>query len=212
MQDLEIGQVIYIVSDKSGNIVPAIVAEESVVRTLEGNTTSWKLYVGSESNRKIIDSKQVNGEVYSTIEEVEQVLHDRLSDFLKTTIMETKERARKWYGKYYTNEPEEVSKTETDGAGRIDPDKLLESVDKEPAKPIKQRIGQATTIKKQKTQKDSLRDMIMPSQEELTNNIITDERGTQHQTGPTMKKIKMPDGSYVDVAVEVTDQGVNILE
>ena len=214
MQDLEIGQVVYILSEKSGNVVPAIVAEESVVRTLEGNTTSWKLYVGSEANRKVIDSKQVNGEVYGTIEEVHAVLNDRLTEYLRNTISDKKERARKWYGKYYTEDgvKQSPSSMSMNGSEKIDPDQLLESVDKEPTLRQQQQVAVQQRKPVGRPSKGGLKEMIMPSEEELKNNIITDEEGRIHKTGPTLKKLRMPDGSHVDVAVEQTNEGINILE
>ncbi len=175
-KDLKIGQVVYVVSDSSGSVIPAVVAEESIVKTLNGNTVSWKLFIGPEDKRKIIDSKQVNGIVYSSINDVHKDLFKRLNNFLNGTIAETKERAQKWYGSYYKEEDvssleEEITPNSLDEftdreSDKLDPDSLLNSVEETP----KQK-KQIQTSNSKKTKK-SLREMIMPSEEELKNNII----------------------------------------
>jgi hypothetical protein len=233
IKNLEIGQVIYILSDKSGSVVPAIVAEESVIKTLQGNNISWKLHVGPESDRKVIDSRQINGEVYSSLEEVKRTLFERLHSFLKDTIQESRDRAKKWYGDYYQDDSaldddslfsstyDDRTGSSSSGGGKdndnivdveekYDAESLLEAVEQQ--KPTKEPAQRKKGIPRPAlTSQSRLRDM-MPSEDEMKKNIITDEVGQQHVTGPQMKKIRMPDGTYRDIAVETdAEGGINIL-
>ena len=189
-KDLKIGQVVYVVSDSSGSVIPAVVAEESIVKTLNGNTVSWKLFIGPEDKRKVIDSRQVNGIVYSSISEVHKELFKRLNDFLSGTIAETKERAQKWYGSYYKEEDifdeettsiEELNNLSSEKDIKIDPESLLNSVGETTASTNKSPTSKKQASNAKKPTKKSLREMIMPSEEELKNNII--DIGVQEDNG-----------------------------
>ena len=195
-KELTIGKVVYVVSDSSGSVIPAIVAEESVIKTLNGNTTSWKLFIGPEDRRKVIDSRQVNGVVYSTIKEVHEELFNRLNEFLNSTIDETKDRAKKWYAPYYVEEEDELNKIEESlnqssnvstkinnlqQEEKIDTEALLQAVENN--KPIKQQTASSARAastkqpKKSSSPKSMLREMVMPPEDELKNNILEDENG-----------------------------------
>jgi hypothetical protein len=63
----EIGQIIYILSDKTTKIFPAIIAEEVVVKTLQGNKCEWTLFIGPEANRKTLPLDKVPGEIFSSL-------------------------------------------------------------------------------------------------------------------------------------------------
>ena len=51
---LSIGQIIYVLSNKTQKIIPAIVVEEMTVKKIDGNETSWKVSVGPQGKEKII--------------------------------------------------------------------------------------------------------------------------------------------------------------
>ena len=65
--DLHIGQVLYIVSDKSTKVVPVVVSEQAVVKTLDGNTITWKVIIGPKEKRKSINLDKINGEKFNSV-------------------------------------------------------------------------------------------------------------------------------------------------
>jgi len=197
-KDLKIGQVIYIVSDKSGNVIPAIVAEEVVIRTLQGDSTSWKLFVGPETNRQVIDSRKVTGDVYSSIEEVQNILLERLTDFLNGTLEETRQRVKKWYGIYLSESEKNVAAiaSMTDSSGKIDADQLLESISEtlptSSSTMPKPNVTKRVTSTRKKTPEETLREAfgsdtaaLQPAIEAQNNDII-------------LKKVKI-EGELVDM-------------
>lgn len=95
---LQIGQIIFVLSNKAQKIIPAIVVEEVTIKKLEGNETSWKVSVGPTGKEKIIDSKRLDGELYATLDEVQNVLKQRLEQFIATIVEDAEKRAAVWYG------------------------------------------------------------------------------------------------------------------
>jgi len=221
-EDLEIGQVIYIVSDKSGNVIPAIVAEEVVIKTLEGNSTSWKLFVGPQTSRQIIDSRKITGDVYSTIEEVGDVLQDRLSEFINGTIAETKQRAKKWYGVYVdeSDKRNALMSSLTDETGKIDADQLLETVDRSEnetqsipskASTTKQQQKTISTSRRPKTAKEKLREAFGSDEEALLEAAEQKQQSLPDQNGIVKKIVKGPDGQPVEMQFQlVKDEQGNV--
>jgi len=123
---LEIGQIIYVLSNKAQKIIPAIVVEEMTVKTIEGNQSSWKVSVGPQGKEKTIDSKRLDGELYGSIEEVESVLRDRLGAFINQIVLDAQKKVTSWYG----------AKTEAlasikneDPNEKVDPESLVDESD-----------------------------------------------------------------------------------
>ena len=118
--NLQIGQIIYVLSNKAQKIIPAIVVEEMIVKTLNGNQVSWKVSVGPTGKEKIIDSKRLDGELYATLDEVQNVLKERLEQFINSIVADAEKRARVWYSSK-TKLIETVNEEE-----KIDPNSLIE--------------------------------------------------------------------------------------
>lgn len=123
---LSIGQVIYVLSNKAQKIVPAIVVEEIQVKKLDGNNISWKIAVGPKNKEKVVDSTRIDGEIYSSLDEIRKILFDRLSGFLDELISDTEKRVENWYGKQPDNQNSDLPISEI---GRIDPESLMETID-----------------------------------------------------------------------------------
>lgn len=118
--NLQIGQIIYVLSNKAQKIIPAIVVEEMIVKTLNGNQVSWKVSVGPTGKEKIIDSKRLDGELYASLDEVQNVLKERLEQFINSIVVDAEKRARVWYSSK-TKLIETVNEEE-----KIDPNSLIE--------------------------------------------------------------------------------------
>lgn len=123
---LEIGQIIYVLSNKAQKIIPAIVVEEITVKTIEGNQSSWKVSVGPQGKEKTIDSKRLDGELYGSIEEVQGVLKDRLNTFIDQIVSDAQKKVSAWYG---TKTNALASTRNEDPNEKVDPESLVDESD-----------------------------------------------------------------------------------
>lgn len=119
---LQIGQIIYILSNKAQTVVPAIVIEEVIVKKINGNLISWKVAIGPKDNNRIVDSNKLNGEIFHSLEEVKQVLLGRFTDFVNSLCDETEKRSENWYGK-----SKQLETTNSDSM--IDPENIVSSIE-----------------------------------------------------------------------------------
>lgn len=138
-QNYEIGQIVYVLSDKAEAIVPAIVVEELVHKKLDGNSISWKVAVGPPEKKKIVASDELSGEIYTTLEELQSAMIKRLTSFVDNLVDGARHRTEKWYGKITKPIPEVSEKS----GGKIDPADLLDTIDgRENAEAFRQAPGQ----------------------------------------------------------------------
>lgn len=144
----EIGQIIYILSDKTTKIFPAIVAEEVVVKTLQGNKCEWTLFIGPENNRKTVALDKVPGEIFSSLQDLEKELERRLLAFVKSTVTDARTKEREWYAAHIKSTPvdeadellEEEQDDSSDDNKKIDIDDLVASASS--PQPSKQTVVQ----------------------------------------------------------------------
>jgi len=141
--NLQIGQIVYILSDKAEAIVPAIVSEELVHKKLDGNSVSWKVAIGPAEKKKLVSSNEISGEIYSSLEDIRDVMMERLSNFVSVLIGKAEKRTEAWYGKQLPKK----SYLSTDKSGKIDPSALLDIIDgREKGKQFIQSPGQEVHI------------------------------------------------------------------
>lgn len=97
-QPIQIGSsVVYILSDKNTTVVPAIVLEELTVRTINGDSITYKVGIGQNAS-KVIDLSKVDGEIFFSLREVEETLKERLNVFCRKICELANTNAMKWYG------------------------------------------------------------------------------------------------------------------
>lgn len=123
-QSFKIGQVVYVLSDKAEAIVPAIVVEEMVVKKLDGSSVSWKVAVGPPDKKKIVASHELTGDVYTSLDEIREVMTKRLETFVNNLLDVARQRTETWYGKQVPSQ-EQVETTN----GKIDPASLIDSIE-----------------------------------------------------------------------------------
>lgn len=117
-----IGQVIYVLSDKTQTVLPGIVREEIHHRSLDGEKVSYRVAIGPPTKQRIVDLSTVDGEVYGDLSEVRNVLVSRLTAFVDDLCNSTTDRVNQWYGQ--TNKP-----TNTQQPGeKLDPSVLMNEV------------------------------------------------------------------------------------
>jgi hypothetical protein len=93
-----IGQVIYVLSDKSQTVLPGIVREEIHHRSIDGEKVSYRVVIGPQGKQRVIDLATVDGEVYGDLSEIREVLVSRLTAFVDDLCSTTNERVGQWYG------------------------------------------------------------------------------------------------------------------
>lgn len=125
---LSIGQVIYVLSNKAQKIVPAIVIEEVVVKKLDGHHVSWKVSVGPPGKEKVIESNRLDGDIYTSLEEIRAVLHKRLATFLDELVNEANKRVKQWYGEQQA-EINSLQGNSDNPNEKIDPENLITAIE-----------------------------------------------------------------------------------
>lgn len=126
-KSLSIGQVIYVLSNVKQKIVPAVVVEEIVVKKMDGNQISWKVSVGPAGKERVVDSNRLDGDIYSSLDEIRDVLYGRLSSFLDGLITEAERRVETWYGQHVSTPKHEDSSSLSDpnSQTKIAPENLI---------------------------------------------------------------------------------------
>ena len=195
-----IGKILYILSNKSQKIIPAIVVEENhkKVRRSDGTlheVMNYKVTFGpNETQRVTVDLNRVNGEVYESLDEIQKLLRGRLESFLAEMMAEAKKQVEQWYGVTPENDiVQESSSIEGDG-GKLDPEALLDGrvEPNEPVQsgphPLQIQNGQQQTQLVQPPLRDHIRRMVTPDDEEVP------------VMGESRRKIKLETGEevYVD--------------
>lgn len=186
---LEIGQIIYVLSNKAQKIIPAIVVEEITVKTIEGNQSSWKVSVGPQGKEKTIDSKRLDGELYGSIEEVQAVLKDRLNSFIDQIVMDAQKKVSAWYGTKTAALNE--NKIE-DPNEKVDPESLVDETDIP--------VESVASSKKAPAK-------IRTSAEEARRKVVASMVGLEEpQAAPdgNSEFIELPDGQKVKINIKTT--------
>lgn len=96
-QNLKIGQVVFFISDESDKIIPALVSEEILVKTLKGDSVHWKLLVGPPDKRKTVSSQAIESTLFSSLDEVRDHMKRNFDSFLEQITGSTKQYIKKWY-------------------------------------------------------------------------------------------------------------------
>jgi hypothetical protein len=185
---LEIGQIIYVLSNKAQKIIPAIVVEEITVKTIEGNQSSWKVSVGPQGKEKTIDSKRLDGELYGSIEEVQGVLKDRLDGFINQIVSDAQKKVSSWYG---TKTATLNASRNEDQNGKVDPESLIDEIDS-PPEPI---ISAKRTAAKTRTSAEEARRKAVAS-------IVGLEEQQSSPTDENSEFIELPGGQKVKVNIK----------
>jgi hypothetical protein len=132
-QSFSIGQVVYILSNKGQSLLPAMVVEESIIKSLEGTSSSWKLAIGKTNNpekpQKIVDSTRINGEIYASLDAVHKVLHERLVEFITDLVNSAKRREELWYGTLKQKSNVKKEPAGANGEQQYEPEDLIEEIE-----------------------------------------------------------------------------------
>lgn len=198
-----IGQIIYILSNKSQSVVPAIVAEEDFrkVKKLDGvhEVVNYKLCIGPKDRQRVVSLSQIDGEVYTSLEEIRTHLVQRLTAFVDDLVDTTLGNVQKWYGVTANNQVLESSSNETGTEPKLDPRDIIHAVNnnipiqtQNQTHPLQINGGAqqppAQPVNPQLSLRDNIRQMVTPEEDPMQGLGLN--QGQQSQ-----QYIILPDGT-----------------
>jgi hypothetical protein len=131
-QTYNMGQIIYILSNKSQAVVPAIVDEQVVrkIRKADGihEVVSYKLCIGPKDRQQVVDLAKIDGEVFDSLESIRDVLVERLTGFVDDLVKTTQKNVLNWYGIATDNQLVETIRGDQTPEGKFDPAQLVHAV------------------------------------------------------------------------------------
>jgi hypothetical protein len=122
----EIGQLVYILSNKNQRIVPGMIVEEIVIKKLNGNQTTWKIAIGPKGKERIVDHTKLDGDIHVSLADIEEILRKRLETFLSSLISEAKQQSFSWYGKANESSEKRSEHINDVSESKVDPETLME--------------------------------------------------------------------------------------
>jgi len=111
-----VGQILFVVLNKKGQIYPMQVVEEITKRTLKGEEKNYVLQGGSDQNSKILLDK-VDGEIFDSAMEAREILVSRATSQIDRLVTNAVAKSKEWY--LNNNLPTESS-TSVENASQID--------------------------------------------------------------------------------------------
>lgn len=195
-QAYNIGQIIYILSNKSQSVVPAIVAEEDTrkVRKLDGvhEVVNYKLHIGPKDRQKTVDLSRIDGEVFNSLEDIRATLVERLTQFVEELVKTTTGQVKNWYGITADNQilDNQVQSLDQSSGDKFDPAQIIDAVNNNT--PLQQQQQQMGGMMQQQQQaqlnphasiRDNIRNMVEPEHDMVDNGMP--------------QTIILPDGSRV---------------
>ena len=91
-----VGQVIYVILNKKGQVYPMRIIEEITKKTLKGEDINYVLQVGSDTSTTIL-LNDVEGDVFNTADEARSVLIDRATQQIERIVASATAKAKEWY-------------------------------------------------------------------------------------------------------------------
>jgi len=191
-KSLSIGQVIYVLSNVKQKIVPAVVVEEIVVKKLDGNHVSWKVSFGPPGKERVIDTNRLDGEIYSSLDEIRDILYKRLSSFLDDLVTEAEKKVETWYGRQVSSSRSECydgTGLAEDTTSKIAPENLINDFETHALRPTDQNI----TVPQQRG-RDQSREQL---RNELRQKLQPDDETSADGTLIDSEEVVLPDGKKV---------------
>lgn len=103
-----VGQILFVVLNKKGQVYPMQVIEEIRKKTLKGEVTTYVLQGGSDPN-STVELEQVDGEIFESAEDVRQTLLSRATNQITKIVATAVTRSKEWYGIQTNSNQDEVA-------------------------------------------------------------------------------------------------------
>lgn len=210
-ETLRMGQIIYILSNKGNVILPAMVVEEEIKKTLIGKETvekiDWKVAIGAGDKRKVVNASNISGEVYLTLKEIESSLEQRLTAYLNGVISDAKKRESVWYKDLKNPEPAPEPEVAPEAADdSLDPEAFIQAIDFVSTPQMNSApstSGVDLTKISQQSQSASieerLRKSMIPTEEEIKQEELLEQQRHANSEPVTGTTITAPDGTKMKV-------------
>lgn len=102
-----VGQVIFVILSKKGQVYPMMVIEEITKKTMKGAETNYVLQAGSTSSSTIM-LNDIEGEVFTTASEARLTLISRATEQIDRIVATAVRKAEEWYSVQSVDSEDEV--------------------------------------------------------------------------------------------------------
>lgn len=109
---ISVGQVLFIVPLKQVTVMPFLITEEVVRKTVAGTDTTYLGVFGQDKN--VVELKSITGKIFHSPEEAKTFLFKALTASISGMIDKAISKAKEWY-------PEGVIKSENDMESELQP-------------------------------------------------------------------------------------------
>ena len=92
-----VGQVIYVILAKKGQVYPMRIIEEITKKTLRGEEVNYVVQAGASQESNIL-LNQIEGEIFDTPEEARSILVARATKQIEKLVENAVEKSKEWYG------------------------------------------------------------------------------------------------------------------
>jgi len=96
MMQYRVGQVIYTILSKKGQVYPMRIIEEITKKTLKGEDINYVVQAGASVDSTILLS-QIEGEIFITPDEAKRVLIERATGQIEKIVDNAIVKAKEWY-------------------------------------------------------------------------------------------------------------------
>lgn len=91
-----VGQVVYIILSKKGQVYPMRIIEEITKKTLKGEETNYVAQAGADLSTTIL-LDQIEGEIFVTANEAKKILIERATSQIEKIVDNAVLKAKEWY-------------------------------------------------------------------------------------------------------------------
>lgn len=120
---LNVGQVVYVLSNKAQAILPALVVQEHRTKHLKGEDVTWTIQYGPPGRQKTVESHKIDGELYSSLNEVQQVMNSNFEKYVAELVEKASAMEQKWYPRH------QLQAGLTNPDDRLDPETMMQEVE-----------------------------------------------------------------------------------
>ena len=187
----DVGDVLYVISNKRRNVVPVQVIEQIVRRTAEAEEITFKVALPTQANEKagnVVDLHSIQGSVHKSLEEVRIVLYEQASSAINDLLSAAQKVAASKFKVVPKKEKPQPSPSEvliSEGEQNYYPDPPQEVPNNQSPLEIDVLAGMEPTVY-------SVEDTKIPS--------VLDFTGASE---PGEVKVQMPDGSFAKVKTNI---------
>ena len=124
LKKLNVGQVVYILSNKAQAVLPALVIKEHRTIHLDAEEVTWTVQYGPPSKQRVIESHKVDGELFGTLEEVRDVMNKRFQDYVENLVENASNLQNKWYPRNASPRPGSSASPD-----KMDPEMMIQEIE-----------------------------------------------------------------------------------